>query len=264
SMACTKQTAQKATGGGGPRQQLQRKNSRAMTSKKHVMTKVEKSSGGPMVIDKDAVTMPHRSSLLTPPPPSSPMQAPSALPSSSKDDIKNEGFTFHTSSKPVLTTFPIMSSRIVMTAGSQVNCEPLLIIHFYLKGMDLQGCPPRAICEYLWLYFPPNALHFSELEFNFGTRAKIAKHKGKMETIVPSGQVVILISTHSEEERGDLFAGEEGPQTKPRPIAVKVDQVILQIGMDNLLKGAMVMLLTCRLLVKHEQSFQDLCSSICQ
>ncbi|KIK74710.1 hypothetical protein PAXRUDRAFT_19610 [Paxillus rubicundulus Ve08.2h10] len=34
--------------------------------------------------------MPHRSSSLTPPPPSSPVQAPSALPSSSKDDIKNE------------------------------------------------------------------------------------------------------------------------------------------------------------------------------
>ncbi|KIK71801.1 hypothetical protein PAXRUDRAFT_181824, partial [Paxillus rubicundulus Ve08.2h10] len=92
---------------------------------------------------------------------------------------------------------------------------------------------------YLWPYFPPNALHFSELEFNFGTRAKIAKYKGKMETMqegigsVPSGRVVIFISTHSKEERGDLFAGEEGPQTKPRPIAVKVDQVSLQMSLTN-------------------------------
>ncbi|KIK76566.1 hypothetical protein PAXRUDRAFT_18105 [Paxillus rubicundulus Ve08.2h10] len=35
---------------------------------------------------------------------------------------------------------------------------------------------------------------------------------------------MIFISTHSEEEHNDLFAGEEGPQTKPRPVAVKVDQ----------------------------------------
>ncbi|KIK73719.1 hypothetical protein PAXRUDRAFT_20559 [Paxillus rubicundulus Ve08.2h10] len=167
------------------------------------------------------------------------------------------GFTFHTSSKPVLTSFPVMSSRIAMTAGSQ--------------GMDLQGCPPRAICEYLRLYFPPNSLHFSELEFDFGTRAKITKHKGKMETIregigsVPSGRVVIFISTHSKEEQGDLFAGEQGPQTKPRPIAVKVDQffsLLLTSGMDDLLKGATAVLLTCRWLVEHKQSFQDLRSSL--
>ncbi|KIK75951.1 hypothetical protein PAXRUDRAFT_171213, partial [Paxillus rubicundulus Ve08.2h10] len=32
--------------------------------------------------------------------------------------------------------------------------------------------------------------------------------------------------------------------------------------MDNLIKGAMVVLLTCRWLVEHQQSFQDLCSSL--
>ncbi|KIK75921.1 hypothetical protein PAXRUDRAFT_18570 [Paxillus rubicundulus Ve08.2h10] len=73
-------------------------------SKKCLMTKVKKSSGGrvmgmelsdgnqAMVIDEDAETTPHQSSLLTPPLPSSPMQAPSTLPSSSKDNTKNEHF----------------------------------------------------------------------------------------------------------------------------------------------------------------------------
>ncbi|KIK79185.1 hypothetical protein PAXRUDRAFT_161970, partial [Paxillus rubicundulus Ve08.2h10] len=121
--------------------------------------------------------------------------------------------------------------------------------------------------EYLQLYFPPNVLHFWELEFNFRTRAKIAKHKGKMETMqegidsVPSGRVMIFISAHSKEEQGDLFAGEECPQTKPRPIAVKVDQcfsLLFASRMDHLLKGAMVVLLTCAWLVRHERSFQDL------
>ncbi|KIK76320.1 hypothetical protein PAXRUDRAFT_18300 [Paxillus rubicundulus Ve08.2h10] len=43
-----------------------------------------------MVINDNAETTPHQSSSLTPPLPSSPMQAPSALPSPSKDDTKNE------------------------------------------------------------------------------------------------------------------------------------------------------------------------------
>ncbi|KIK72691.1 hypothetical protein PAXRUDRAFT_180108, partial [Paxillus rubicundulus Ve08.2h10] len=72
-------------------------------------------------------------------------------------------------------------------------------------------------------------------------------------------------TTHSEEECGDLFAGEEGPQTKPRPVAVKVDHflsLLFTSGMDCLLKGATMVLLTCRWLVEHEQSFQELHSSL--
>ncbi|KIK73588.1 hypothetical protein PAXRUDRAFT_178019, partial [Paxillus rubicundulus Ve08.2h10] len=44
---------------------------------------------------------------------------------------------------------------------------------------------------------------------------------------------VIFISTHSKEERGDLFAGEEGHQKRPRPVAVKVDLVSLQMSLTN-------------------------------
>ncbi|KIK77957.1 hypothetical protein PAXRUDRAFT_165285, partial [Paxillus rubicundulus Ve08.2h10] len=78
--------------------------------------------------------------------------------------------------------------------------------------------------------------------------------------------VVIFISTHSE-EHSDLFAGEEGPQTKPRPVAVKVDcffSLLFASGMDHLLKGATVVLLTCGWLVEHDQSFQELHSSLCR
>ncbi|KIK77309.1 hypothetical protein PAXRUDRAFT_167299, partial [Paxillus rubicundulus Ve08.2h10] len=76
---------------------------------------------------------------------------------------------------------------------------------------------------------------------------------------------VIFISTHSKEEHGDLFAGKEGTQTKPRPVAVKVDHffsLLFASGMDHLLKGATMVLLTCRWLVKHKQSFQEFHSSL--
>ncbi|KIK78498.1 hypothetical protein PAXRUDRAFT_163865, partial [Paxillus rubicundulus Ve08.2h10] len=82
--------------------------------------------------------------------------------------------------KPALMTFPIMSSHIVMTAGSQVNYKPLLIIRFYCKGMDLQGSPPQAIADYLWLYFQPGDLQFLQSDFDFATHAKIEMHREKM------------------------------------------------------------------------------------
>ncbi|KIK74787.1 hypothetical protein PAXRUDRAFT_126602, partial [Paxillus rubicundulus Ve08.2h10] len=158
------------------------------------------------------------------------------------------------SKKPVLTTFPVMSSHITMTAGSQVNCEPLLIIHFYCNGMDLQGSPPQAIADYLWPYFQPGDLQFLQSEFTFATHAKINMHREKI-------HMVIFISMHSNEEHRDLFAGQKGPEIKLRPIAVNVDRffsLLFQSGMDHFLDGATLVLLTCGWLVKHEGSFNEL------
>ncbi|KIK72859.1 hypothetical protein PAXRUDRAFT_60025, partial [Paxillus rubicundulus Ve08.2h10] len=78
--------------------------------------------------------------------------------------------------------------------------------------------------------------------------------------------VVIFFSIHSDEKRGDLFAGQEGPETKPRPIAVNVDHffsLLFQSRMYRFLDGATLVLLTCGWLVKHEGSFNELHSSLC-
>ncbi|KIK76380.1 hypothetical protein PAXRUDRAFT_170130, partial [Paxillus rubicundulus Ve08.2h10] len=84
---------------------------------------------------------------------------------------------------------------------------------------------------------------------------------------VPLSHVVIFISTHSDEECSDLFAGQEGPETKPRPIAVNVDwffSLLFKSRMDCFLDGATLVLLTCGWLVKHEGSFNELHSSLHQ
>ncbi|KIK72559.1 hypothetical protein PAXRUDRAFT_180446, partial [Paxillus rubicundulus Ve08.2h10] len=93
--------------------------------------------------------------------------------------------------------------------------------------------------------------------------------------------VVIFISTHSNEEHRDLFAGQGGPEMKPRPIAVNVDHIsprslltndadiclqffslLFQSGMDCFLDRATLVLLTCGWLVKHKGSFNELHSSL--
>ncbi|KIK78903.1 hypothetical protein PAXRUDRAFT_162779, partial [Paxillus rubicundulus Ve08.2h10] len=181
-------------------------------------------------------------------------------------------FTFRALKKPVLTTFPIMSSCTATTAGSQVNCEPLLIINYYCKGMDLQGSLPQAITDYLWPYFQPGDLQFLQSEFDFATHAKIDMHREKMQLLregihgVLLSCMVIFISTDSNEECGDLFAGQEGPETKTRPIVVNVDHFFLllfQSGMDHFPDRATLVLLTCGWLVKHKGPFDELHSSLC-
>ncbi|KIK91096.1 hypothetical protein PAXRUDRAFT_150282, partial [Paxillus rubicundulus Ve08.2h10] len=49
----------------------------------------------------------------------------------------------------------------------------------------------------------------------------------------PPSHMVIFISTYSDEECGDLFAGQEGPQIKPRPVVVNVDHVSPQSLLTN-------------------------------
>ncbi|KIK76243.1 hypothetical protein PAXRUDRAFT_170510, partial [Paxillus rubicundulus Ve08.2h10] len=293
SMAHTKQTAKKTTGGMGPCQQLtqQCKNMPTMTvtkaagTAKKCLAHKAKASGGrasqipllddnqPMTVDEDIEGMPQQSSslpLMTP----SPVQGSSALPPASADDAKSDArFHFSCFEKTSSDNFPVMNSHIEMTAGSQVNCELLLIIHFYCKGMDLQGSLPQAITDYLWLYFWPGDLQFLQSEFNFATHAKINMHREKMKLlregicrVLPS-HMVIFISMHSDEECGDLFAGQEGPETKPRTIAVNMDHffsLLFESRMDCFLDGATLVLLTCGWLVKHEGSFNELHSSLCQ
>ncbi|KIJ12242.1 hypothetical protein PAXINDRAFT_14866 [Paxillus involutus ATCC 200175] len=138
---------------------------------------------------------------------------------------------------PVLPTFPILTSHFAMSAQSQVNGEPLLIVHLFCKGMESQGTPLEAIAKFLRPYF----------------RGQIS------DTHTYDGD------THSEQRRGNLFAGQEGSARNPKPVAVEVDKffsMLLPSDFASLLKGATVVLLTCSWLVQHAESFNQLQSSL--
>ena len=114
---------------------------------------------------------------------------------------------------PVLPVNPRIQTHYGMSSCSGVNDDPLAIIHLYLAGMDPNGSPPRLVYKSFQTYFHPNNLLFVELEFDAGTPTKEANHQSKMANLVDKSQcaqfarVLIFISTHSEETRGDLFLG---------------------------------------------------------
>jgi len=118
-----------------------------------------------------------------------------------------------------------------MSSRSEVNDDPLTIIHLYLAGMDPHGSPPRLIYESFHTYFRPSDLLFFELEFDAGTTAKEADHRSKMATLVEqlrragSARVLLFITTHSEENRGDLFLGLCNHERRDGPVADEVTNV---------------------------------------
>lgn len=137
---------------------------------------------------------------------------------------------FTQSDQPVLETFPVLKSHFGTSSRSQVNGEPMVILHLVCKGMDVLGTPPRLVHQMFEPYFPDGTLTLIEFEFDFGTNAKVRSHGAQMESLksiissVSPARVLVFVSTHSDMERGDLFAG-GGPANNPGPVAVEVDQV---------------------------------------
>jgi len=106
---------------------------------------------------------------------------------------------------PVLPTNPRINTHYGMSSRSEVNDDPLAIIHLYLAGMDPHGLPPRLVYKSFRSYFRPNDLLFFELKFDPGTPTKEAAHRWNMATLVEQLQqaqfarVLLFITTHSEE-----------------------------------------------------------------
>ncbi|KIK80151.1 hypothetical protein PAXRUDRAFT_159406, partial [Paxillus rubicundulus Ve08.2h10] len=88
--------------------------------------------------------------------------------------------------------------------------------------------------------------------------------------------VLLFISTHSEQWRGDLFAGQEGSERNPKPVAIekftwicneadhclRFFSILLAGNFAFILNEAAVVLLTCGWLVQHKESFNQLQSSL--
>lgn len=100
-----------------------------------------------------------------------------------------------------------------MPSHSEVNDDPLAIIHLYLAGMDPHGLPLLLVYESFHSYFHPSDFLFFELKFDAGTPTKEADYQLKMASLVKrlwcaeSAHVLLFITKHSEEAQGDLFVG---------------------------------------------------------
>ena len=71
-----------------------------------------------------------------------------------------------------------------MAIRSRVLAEPLLILHFVLKGIDASGTPPVIVDHYLQAYLPRDQLHYREVRFDFSTDDGIEAHAVEMGMMV--------------------------------------------------------------------------------
>ncbi|KAI6146738.1 hypothetical protein BKA82DRAFT_4015572 [Pisolithus tinctorius] len=115
-------------------------------------------------------------------------------------------------------------------------------------------------------YFTQDTYHFSQLPFNFATEESRAAYDTAASKLASSlttfAKVVIFLTTHTDEDRGDLFSGMENKV----PIATEVFELQFLQGLllpfSNIVKGGDLIFFVCSSTVRKEESFQGLKAAV--
>ncbi|KAI6017078.1 hypothetical protein EDC04DRAFT_2608179 [Pisolithus marmoratus] len=161
--------------------------------------------------------------------------------------------------KPVLSTPPIIPGGFQYAMTSQVAPLPTALVHLYLEGIHQDiGHPQVAMLHsFLQAYFPEGDYNFSQLPFNLGTPESMEAYEKEAShlanTLCAYSKVVLFLTTHSDEDRGDLFIG----YINNKPVASKTLEFLqlLLSPLSKVVDGADIIFYVCGSVVTNPQSF---------
>ncbi|KAI6140333.1 hypothetical protein BKA82DRAFT_4019586 [Pisolithus tinctorius] len=175
-------------------------------------------------------------------------------------------FGFYLSGKPVLKHPLVVIGGFEHATTSEVAGNSTAIIHLHLESLELGHAPVHILHTMLQGYFTQDTYHFSQLPFNFATEESRAAYDTAASELASSltifAKVVIFLTTHTDEDRGDLFSGMENKI----PIATEVFELQFLQGLllpfSNIVKGGDLILFVCGSTVRKEESFQGLKAAV--
>src|SRR5882672_12690372 len=89
--------------------------------------------------------------------------------------------------------------------------DDLLVLHFILQCLDGNGSPAHLLYQYMKGFIHPSEVVYEEISFNLETLEQFINHghtMNEMAQCLSSNLVqhmVIFITNHLDEDRGDLF-----------------------------------------------------------
>ncbi|KAI6143003.1 hypothetical protein BKA82DRAFT_4017763 [Pisolithus tinctorius] len=175
-------------------------------------------------------------------------------------------FGFYLSGKPVLKHPVVVIGGFEHATTSEVAGNSTAIIHLHLESLELGHAPVHILHTMLQGYFTQDTYHFSQLPFNFATEESRVAYDTAASKLASSlttfAKVVIFLTTHTDEDRGDLFSGMENKV----PIATEVFELQFLQGLllpfSNIVKGGDLIFFVCGSTVRKEQSFQGLKAAV--
>ncbi|KAI6139218.1 hypothetical protein BKA82DRAFT_23311 [Pisolithus tinctorius] len=183
---------------------------------------------------------------------------------------------------PRLNLFTLQKKKAQTKVASKrpvkkIKLQPGTNSAFYSKGEPVLPNPPHLkgvfehatasqvgqaqvnmLNDFLQAYFPNKAYSFSKLPFNLATQDTQATYQKAATSLATSlssyPRVVLFLTTHSDEDRGDLFAGYDEDNN---PHASQVFQVLqlLLTPLAEIIEGADMVFYVCGSVVTEAQSF---------
>ncbi|KAI6006353.1 hypothetical protein F5J12DRAFT_783105 [Pisolithus orientalis] len=174
-------------------------------------------------------------------------------------------YGFYLGDKHALSKPPAVMGTFQHATTSEVATLSTTIIHLHLDGLTLDPDPVHIIQSMIQGYFKQEGTYnFAQLPYDLGTQESRAAYETAAEVLssflAPYARVVLFITTHSEEQSGDLSAGSRDGQV----FVSKVFEVLeaLLTPLSKVVEGGDLIFLVCGYLVKHQESFQDLKSAM--
>ncbi|KAI6098649.1 hypothetical protein EDD16DRAFT_1527148 [Pisolithus croceorrhizus] len=143
---------------------------------------------------------------------------------------------------------------------SRVASVPTALVHLHMDNLEPGHPQVNVLDSYFQPYFPKKSYHFSHLPFNLATEESLLTYERAAMDLTHSlssfSRVVLLLTTHSDEERGDLFAG----HLDDKPVAFKVSEClqVLFNPLTKIVQGADIIFYVCGSIVTVKHSFNDL------
>ncbi|KAI6154765.1 hypothetical protein BKA82DRAFT_23271 [Pisolithus tinctorius] len=165
---------------------------------------------------------------------------------------------FYSKGEPVLPNPPHLKGVFEHATASQVASLPTALVHLHLETLQVGQAQVNMVNDFLQAYFPNKAYSFSKLPFNLATQDTQATYQKAATSPATSlssyPSVVIFLTTHSDEDRGDLFAGYDEDSN---PHASQVFQVLqlLLTPLAEVIEGADMVFYVCGSVVTEAQSF---------
>ncbi|KAI5986421.1 hypothetical protein EDD15DRAFT_2373408 [Pisolithus albus] len=147
---------------------------------------------------------------------------------------------------------------------SQVCGGPILIVHFIFTGLNARGSVPRVLNTALEEYHSEQTLRYLEVFFDFGTHRKLRRWLTEAESLAATigadifQQKIFFVSVHSEVTRGDLFAGKDEQGSDVAVSPKEFMNYLFSGGLQPLICGATVFMLSCGPLVAFPESISSL------
>ncbi|KAI5986739.1 hypothetical protein EDC04DRAFT_2614984 [Pisolithus marmoratus] len=135
---------------------------------------------------------------------------------------------------------------------------PTALVHLHLDTLEISHSQVNMLHSFLKAYFPDSGYHFSQLTFNLATPKSMdiyQKAASKLaDTLSPYSRILLFLTTHSDEDRGDLFAGYN---INNEPVASKFLQLLLN-PLSEIITSANMVFYVCGSVVTKEKSFKGL------